>query len=285
VTPVTRFCFRTVLASLVLLAGSIDARAQQSAPEFFQTMCASCHTIGGGRLVGPDLRDVTARKDRAWLVNFIQAPQAAMDRGDPYALQLRQDAKGVVMPTLPGVDRARAEALLDLIAAESALARSRFAGAQVAQTPFTAADIQRGRELFRGDVRLAGGGPPCISCHSVRDIGGLGGGRLAPDLTQVFARLQGRRGLVTWLGAPATPTMQTLLAKQRLTDAEIQPLVAYFEDAAGTGVQSARPATLNFLLLGFGATGVGLVVMNVAWHGRFRSVRRALVERSRIARG
>jgi mono/diheme cytochrome c family protein len=281
---VNRLCLRAALLFSVVVAGSIDARAQQDAAQFFRTMCTTCHTVGGGRLVGPDLENVTSRKDRAWLIAFIQAPQAAIDRGDPYAVRLKQEAKGVVMPTLPGVDPALAAALLDLIEQESALARSQFAGTQVAETPFTAADVQRGLQLFRGEARLVAGGPPCLSCHTVRGLGGLGGGQLAPDLTKVYERLQGRKGLTAWLGAPATPTMQTVFARRGLTGPEIEPLVAYFEDAARQGGPDTRAGKFQFLLLGLGATGLGLVLLQGAWRRRFRSVRRSLVEASRIAR-
>src|SRR6516164_5296727 len=70
-----------------------SAHAQQPS-DFFQQNCTSCHTIGGGRLTGPDLKDVTKQKDRAWLEHFIQGPKTVMDAGDPFALQLQQDAKG-----------------------------------------------------------------------------------------------------------------------------------------------------------------------------------------------
>src|SRR5262245_61672417 len=80
-----------------------DAFGQEAA-DFFQQNCTSCHTIGGGRLTGPDLKDVTKRKDEAWLKRFIQNPKAVLDSGDAYALQLQQDARGIVMPTVPGVN-------------------------------------------------------------------------------------------------------------------------------------------------------------------------------------
>jgi mono/diheme cytochrome c family protein len=179
----------------------------QEAADFFRQNCTSCHTIGGGRLTSPDLKGVLTRKDREWLVRFVQNPQAMMDQGDAYALQLRQAARDVVMPTISGMNPARAESLLSLIEAESKLEKSQFAGMQISDRPFTAADIDQGRQIFMGIQHLANAGPPCISCHTARDLGGLSGGRLGPDLTLVFERLQGRKNLAAWLTAPATPTM------------------------------------------------------------------------------
>src|SRR5215472_5657720 len=85
---------------------------------WFQQNCASCHTIGGGRLTGPDLKNVTQRRDRGWLTQWLQNPKATVDSGDPYARKIVDDARGVVMPTVNGITPARATTLLDLIDAE-----------------------------------------------------------------------------------------------------------------------------------------------------------------------
>ncbi len=113
----------------------------QDAAQDFRVNCMSCHTIGGGRLTGPDLKNVESRRDRAWLLKFLQNPKAVIEAGDPYAVKLKEEARGVVMPTLPGMTPERAAALLDLIAAESKLERSQFAGLSIPETPFTPQDI------------------------------------------------------------------------------------------------------------------------------------------------
>jgi len=266
-----------VAAGVVMTTGARELAAQVPA-QFFRQNCAACHTIGGGRLVGPDLKDVTARRPRAWLVKFIQNPEAVIQSGDPYAKQLVQEAGGVLMPVLPGMTPALAEALVDLIDAESKQDRSQFAGLRVSDRPFTASDVQRGSDLFTGRARLASGGPPCLSCHSVGGVGALGGGKLGPDLTLVYERLQGRKGLGAWLSAPATPTMQTVFRTAPLAPEEIEPLLAFFEDAAKRRAEADPVAPLTFFLVGLGGTVFALVVFDFAWQRRFRSVRRRLVE-------
>ena len=47
------------VAGFLLALASFPAAAQDRVDDF-KTHCVSCHTIGGGRLVGPDLRDVAA---------------------------------------------------------------------------------------------------------------------------------------------------------------------------------------------------------------------------------
>lgn len=239
----------------------------------------SCHTIGGGRLTGPDLKDVERRRDRAWLVRFLQNPKRLIDAGDPYAVQLFQEARGVVMPTLPGMNPARAEALLDMIARESALERSQFAGLVIPDTPFSAEDVAQGRALFSGQAGLQQGGPACMGCHTTAGVPGLGGGRLGPDLTLAYERLGGRKGLATWLSAPATNTMQALFVQRALAPQEALALTAYLEDVARKGGKARAEAALEFFLLGLGVGVLGLWVFGMVWRFRFRAVRQPLVRK------
>ena len=263
-----------------LLLGRASASAQE-ASEVFRQNCISCHTVGGGRLVGPDLKNVEGRKDREWLVGFVLDPQAFLDGGDAYALELKDAAGGVVMPRVSGLTRKQTEALFDLIAAESALEQSQFAGLDIGDEPFTAADVDRGQALFTGMRRLANGGPSCLSCHTVGGLGGLAGGRLGPDLTRAYERLQGRKNLASWLLAPATETMRPVYADRMMTNEEIVPLVAFLEDAAHNRKEDPGTARLTLLLLGLGGAALGFMLADGLWRNRFRGVRRALVKGER----
>lgn len=265
----------------VMLAGSISLWAQPSpsAADYFRQNCANCHTVGGGRLTGPDLKNAAERKDREWLVRFLQNPKAMIDSGDSYAVKLQQEARGVVMPIAPGMDAARARALLDLLDAESKLPRSQFAGSQISDRPLTDQDVLRGRHLFLGTQRLASGGASCMSCHTVQGLGGLGGGRLGPDLTLVYERLQGRKDLGAWMTSPASPTMGPVFKTKPLQSEEILALIAFFEDSARKGGQDNSAAPLNFFLLGLGVMVIGMVSLDAIWRNRLRGVRKALVSK------
>ncbi len=254
------------------------ALSQDPAADFKQN-CTSCHTIGGGRLTGPDLKNVGGRKDRDWLIRFIMDPRALIDSGDPYALELFSQARNAVMPTLPGMTRLRADALLRMIEEESKLEKSQFIGVQVSDRPFTENDIETGRLIFSGRKALKNGGPSCISCHTIHGLGALGGGTLAPDLTNVFERYEGRKALSIWLSAPATPTMQSVFRSHAIEAEEILPLVAYFQKTLERNPEDTATSRLNFVLLGLGGTLVVLGIFDIAWRGRFRSVRRTLVHR------
>lgn len=268
----------TLIVGSLSLAGTV--RAQDAAADFKQN-CMSCHTIGGGRLTGPDLKNVTQRKDYDWLSKFIRDPRTLIDAGDPYALEIVQQSRNAIMPTLPGMTKARSEALLDLIEAESKLEKSQFIGLQISDRPFTPEDVERGKDLFLGTARLVNGGASCISCHTAHGVGGLGGGTLGPDLTTVFERYEGRKTLATWLSAPATPTMQSLFRTQPLDADEVLAIVAYFQYTLQRAPEDTATARLNFILLGLGATILLLALFDVIWRKRFRSVRRTMVHAHR----
>jgi len=248
--------------------------------QFFQVNCASCHTIGGGRLTGPDLKGATDRQDRDWMIAFILDPKASIDSGDPYALKILAEARGVPMPPVPGLTRDRAGKLIDLIAAESALEKSRFAGVQLSDRPLTADDAERGHGLFVGRQPFMEGGPACLSCHTVGGLGSLGGGLLGPDLTGAFARLEGRRGLGAWLAAPPSAVMQPLYSGEPLDSEEILALIAFLRDSATSEDAAPSSASLTFMLSGIGIAALFMVAFDVVWRRRFRAVRRPLVARS-----
>jgi protein SCO1 len=65
----------------------------------FAKECGACHTIGQGDKIGPDLKDVTHRRDHEWLERFIREPDKMREEGDPIAVALAERYK-VVMPNL-----------------------------------------------------------------------------------------------------------------------------------------------------------------------------------------
>ena len=67
--------------------------------DLFQDRCAACHTLGKGYLLGPDLKTVTARRERTWLFRYLLSPNKMRESKDPIALQLAKSNK-VLMPNL-----------------------------------------------------------------------------------------------------------------------------------------------------------------------------------------
>ena len=265
------------ILTLIGFAACQPALSQETA-DYFKRNCANCHTIGGGRLTGPDLKDVGSRKDSAWLTKFMLNPKVIIDSGDTYARQMLDEYRGVVMPATADLTAERCESILKFIESESKLERSQFAGSstKIPDRPFTIEEVEKGHAMFVGTIRFAKQGAPCLSCHSVQGVATAGGGMLGPDLTLVFNKLQGRKGLAAWLSAPATPTMQPIYKERPLTDDEILHLIAYLESTKDGRVEPGS-ARFNFFLLGLAGTAGALVLFDVIWGRRLRSVRRALV--------
>jgi len=261
---------------LAVWSSALAAIAQDT-PDYYRQNCMNCHTIGGGRLTGPDLKNVTQRKDTEWLVNFIINPRGVVDSGDPYAKKLVEESRGVVMPIGPGMSRYRAEQILKLIEVESKLEESQFKGIKISSEPFTEQDRQAGRDLFQGLAPLKNGGAACNSCHTMHDLSAFGGGRLGPDLTRVYERLKGRAAMAAWLSAPATETMQPIFKSHPLDAAEIHALTAYFESSAQQAEQSPMQGRIAFLLLGLGLAAGIITLLDTVWASRFQAVRRPLV--------
>ncbi len=273
-------CRQTVARAVVtlLVISTLSAISAQDTPDYYRQNCMNCHTIGGGRLTGPDLKNVRQRREAEWLIGFMQNPKAMIESGDAYALKLAEESRGVVMPIAPGMTRYRAEQIIKLIETESALEKSQFEGVRISSEPFTDRDRSMGNQYFVGTLRLKNGGSACIGCHGMHDLPALGGGRLGPDLTRIYERLKGRKSLSAWLMAPATETMQPIFRSHPLEAEEIHALTAYFESGAVQSEVEPSVSRIAFLLTGLASAAAMIFAFDVIWKGRLHSVRRALVE-------
>lgn len=255
-----------------------SAQSAADGEALFKEKCFSCHTIGQGDRVGPDLAGVTGRRDRDWLRRFILAPDRMIAEGDPIATELLRKYKNVPMPDL-GLTEAEVAALIAFLESqEGAPAPATEAaptGTEAAVLP--EGDAAVGKNLFTGADRFENGGPPCLSCHSVAGIGALGGGALGPDLTQAYARYGGE-GLAPVLADLPFPTMRPIFEGQPLTEAEVASLVAFLVQAAA----SERPASAlwKLLLLALGGAAVLMVGAGLVWRRRLTAVRELLLRRA-----
>ena len=66
--------------------------------EVFNAKCSACHTIGGGRRVGPDLSGLTDRRSGEWINKFIISPQSVISGGDAVAKALLAEYSNIMMP-------------------------------------------------------------------------------------------------------------------------------------------------------------------------------------------
>lgn len=96
--------------------GEIDEELAEAGEELFAAKgCIACHTLGGGRLTGPDLAGVTRRRTFPWIYYQIVAPDS-MTMHDPTARQLMAEYM-TQMPDL-GVQPEEALALYEYLREE-----------------------------------------------------------------------------------------------------------------------------------------------------------------------
>jgi mono/diheme cytochrome c family protein len=259
-------------ASVVLPAGAIlqaqAASLAQSAADgqaLFEQKCKACHTIGGGKLVGPDLQGVTQQRDLAWLKSFIAAPDKLIASGDPTANGLVAQF-GIKMPNL-GLTPDQVDSLV------AYLENPASSGSTQPQNAAVLGDPARGQMLFTGQVAFANGGTPCMACHTVLGVADFGGGSLGPDLTHAVQRLGGQPGMASALSGLPFPTMQGVFVNRPLTANEQADLLAFFVRAdSQPQVPLKQPVNWFTLILG----GLGLVallaVMGIYWPRQRRSI-------------
>ncbi len=271
------------LALLGALAGAVGAAPPEQGPgpgeTLFQQKCVGCHTIGGGKLVGPDLQDVTTLRTTDWLTRWLLDPPGMVAQQDPIAVQLLQQYQ-LQMPNL-GLTQADVTALLAYLANPAPPAPAQPTAPAPAQTTqLIPGDPVRGRAYIVGSMRLQNGGPACIGCHTVSGIGTLGGGTLGPDLTAAFGKY-GEQGLANFLNTYPLPTMKAVWTAIPLTPQEQADLRVFLQQAA-TRPPPADPSIILAVI------GVAVAILLLAsaqfyWRKRLLGVRRPLLKQAALA--
>lgn len=87
----------TISVLMLLTVTSQSAFAGQGETTF-KTNCSACHSIGKGKVVGPDLKDVDQRHPKEWLHTWIKSSQAMVKSGDAAAVKLFEENNKMVMP-------------------------------------------------------------------------------------------------------------------------------------------------------------------------------------------
>jgi len=175
-----------LLVGVGLTSGTANADTAE-AKKIFTTRCMACHTFGKGVKVGPDLKGVTERRQRPWLLKFIRSSSVVIASGDKTANDLLTQFNQLRMPDWTDLSEDQVTSILDWLAANGPDVQE--IDARAAESA-TLAEIENGRQLFHGDRALTNGGAACMACHSIRDTGAALGGSLARDLTDAYADYQ-----------------------------------------------------------------------------------------------
>lgn len=125
----TKFIF----AAISIIAIPFSRLCGQDGGQLFKTNCGACHTVGKGKLVGPDLKDVQDRHSEAWILKWVKGSQMLVKSGDKDAVKLFKDNNQIIMPDQPLSDS-------DI---KSILAYIKTGGAPAVVTTATAGDTSK----------------------------------------------------------------------------------------------------------------------------------------------
>jgi mono/diheme cytochrome c family protein len=187
--------------------------AKQSLPSEVQKIignkpCLTCHQIGnvGQGKLGPNLRGVGSRRDKAWLRRWLEDPTKVWAQSPP------DYRKVTVMP--PGLlTDAEIETVADFLATQKLRVDSTKILARAKDR------VAAGKQLFAAY--------DCATCHKVNGKGG-NQAQTGPDLAGVSKRFDDAR-LKAWLKDPQTIKKGTFMPSFGLSDAEVGALAAYLE--------------------------------------------------------
>jgi protein SCO1/2 len=111
-------------------AGATKLSVEDQGKYLFANRCGACHSIGQGDKIGPDLLNVTTRRDRAWLVRYLAEPETVLAEGDPIASVLFVKYQNVRMPNLK-LDREDIALILSYLDAQAVATREQAKGESV----------------------------------------------------------------------------------------------------------------------------------------------------------
>ncbi len=258
------------LLSLSLLCVFTSAMVQgqdDAVEQLFTIKCGICHTIGMGKLVGPDLLNVHDKRSDEWLLEYVRSSQTMINKGDPDAVAIYKEYNGILMPD-PLISDEEILSILGYIAESSAAGGRAGVVYESVLTDATSADAEHGQELYEGRIRFENDGPSCISCHNIQRKETKLLTNYAKDVMASFETL-GEAGVSAILKTPPYPVMAESFNGHELTDAERHDLLAYLRDAKvlapNMGLSSMYSNFLSVSLMG----GVFLFVLySLFWFNR-----------------
>ena len=230
--------------------------------DLFTKLCSPCHTIGKGRLVGPDLKNISEKRSQEWLVPYMQSSQTVIKSGDADAVAVYKEYNNLLMPDQP-LSAGQAKSVINYINQVSS-------GAIVDNTAVATVDllantteenVNNGRLLFSGEKRFANGGASCISCHKVKDDEIFSSGTFAKDLTETHETMQSA-GVSAILNSPPFPAMAVTYKNTPLTEEEILNLTAYLRFVSVNRFYQ-HPVDFNLTFMVFGIVAFMMLLITI----------------------
>lgn len=256
-----------ILSSLCIYTSGLIQGQDDSVEQLFTVKCGICHTIGKGKLIGPDLLNISEKRSEEWLLEYVRSSQSMIKKGDPDAIAIYEEYNELVMPDamIPDED---IQSLLAFIADRSA--SGQFVGPDFVSILLdaTPAHAAQGLSLFEGRTRFENGGPSCISCHNIQRREAMLKTNYAKDAMVSFENL-GEAGVKSILENPPYPVMAEAYKGHDLTETETHDLLVYLRDAkAQTPNVELSSIYSNFLVFGVAGGVLLFVLYSMFWFNR-----------------
>jgi len=221
--------------------------------QIFDKNCAVCHKISTEKLVGPGLKDVTKRHDKAWMRKFIRGSQDLVKSGDKAANDVFKANGQIPMPDHKFLSDDDLTNLIGYIEDFKPEAAKAVTVDITKKDGFTYEEIKRGERLFFGLIQVEKGATVnCASCHATQNTDTLNFNPSLYDLSVAWKEPNGTN-VYQVLATPTSQRMTEAHKGMQLSDKEIYDITAYFSDVAKTGLKNEKtfPARLLlFLVLG-----------------------------------
>ncbi len=240
----------------------------QEGEALYNRACKACHTIGGGKTVGPDLKGVNQKRDKEWLVAFIKSSQTLIKEGDALSIELFEEYMKIPMPDQNFTDAEISQILLYVDQASGVSSETTAMFDKDDQKIIANSD--NGRNLFVGNTQFENNGASCIACHTVNDEAAYYAGTFAKDLTQSYILMQ-KAGIESVLQYLSFPAMSDTYKDHQLTASEIADLTAFLKEVSGKKTRNKIAGFGSSLLLyGFIAFLGLLAIIEIFWRNKKR---------------
>jgi len=150
--------FKKLLGGLLFSLTFSTFGFSQSGEDLFMQRCSMCHTIGGGNLVGPDLKGSMAKYSQPWLIKWIKSSGTLINAGDAKAVALFKKYNEMMMPDVDLPDNQIVE-IIDFVKAKSG-------GAETAAKPGESAAPAAAGAVAESPGEATGAAAPSTSSSS-----------------------------------------------------------------------------------------------------------------------
>ena len=116
--PLEDFKMKNIFIRFLVLGVSLfslDTFAQ-AGKTIFDSKCLTCHTLGKGKLIGPDLKGITQRRKLEWIKKMIKDPETML-KTDDTAKKLLQEYNNIPMINM-GLKDAEITAVIEYLKSE-----------------------------------------------------------------------------------------------------------------------------------------------------------------------